>query len=313
MTYPWLTEAEARLARNATEDRQAHALLFSGPAGLGKVGLALGEARDLLCLEQTRPACGTCRSCQLMQGGAHPDFRRVTFEPNDKGQMRKEIVVDQIRALITSLQLTNTLSQRKVAIVHPAEAMNRNAANALLKTLEEPAGDVVLILVSHDEARLPATVRSRCQSVAIRQPETTEAADWLAGQAGTDRESALLALEAGAGSPLQAAELLDSGRIDDFRQLCEALDRLATEPGGATDAFTRLMELDSAECWRWLSLASAARARRRLSREAESAGISGLLHLNALANRNLRLVATPVRQDLLLRDWLVQWQQTAGR
>ncbi len=175
MSYPWLAYAGERLARNAEGGRRAHALLVSGPRGLGKVDLALREAAALLCLSGERPACGRCRSCQLMAGGAHPDFRQVTFEVNDKGQLRSVIAVDQIRDLIASLQLTNSLSALKVAVIHPAEAMNRNAANALLKTLEEPAGDLVLMLVASDDARLPATVRSRCQVIGVRQPDADDA------------------------------------------------------------------------------------------------------------------------------------------
>lgn len=308
MTYPWLADAERRLARNAEGGRRAHALLVSGPRGLGKVDLALREAAALLCLSGERPACGRCRSCQLMAGGAHPDFRRVTFELNKQGKLRTEIVVDQIRDLIASLQLTHSLSALKVGVIHPAETMNRNAANALLKTLEEPAGDLVLMLVSSDDARLPATVRSRCQVVGVRQPDAGDARRWLMAEHRVDEEAAQVALEAGAGSPLLAAGLLQSGAVDGYRSARALLPRLEGDPDAVSEAFSSLSGIEPADCWSWLSLAAAARIRTATADSTTSRRhAAGMLRLQSLADRNHRLAATPVRHDLLLRDWLLEW------
>src|SRR5690606_18002126 len=117
---------------------------------------------------------------KLFASGAHPDFRFLSFMTKDKSDdLRTVIVVDQVRELIGSMQLTNGLSPRKVALIQPAEAMNRSAANALLKTLEEPAGEVVLLLVSNDASRLSATIRSRCQALHLRPPAAVEAQQWL--------------------------------------------------------------------------------------------------------------------------------------
>lgn len=314
LPFPWLREASARLARNAAGERPPHALLLSGPAGLGKLELARREAAALLCLEGDRPACGQCRSCDLMAGGAHPDFRMVTFETNDRGQLRKEIVIDQVRELIASLQLTHGLSPRKVAVIHPAEAMNRNAANALLKTLEEPAGDAVLILVCNDPARLPATVRSRCQVIDVRQPDRADATRWLVEEQGADPERAALALDAGAGTPLRATALLDSGGLEGYRAVHEALDRLESDSAQLQAAFTALSDLDPAACWFWVSVAAAQRSKAGFAGGAGGgrAVLRRMLDLQAQADRNHRLAATPVRHDLLLRDWLVQWTAFAN-
>lgn len=314
MNLPWLAAAEARLDEYAAGGRQPHALLFAGPRGLGKRDLALREAAALLCLAAGRPACGRCRSCALLVSGAHPDFRRVTFEANDKGVLRKEIVVDQVRELIAALQLTHGLSSRKVAVIHPAEALNRSAANALLKTLEEPAGDAVLLLVCNDVTRLPATVRSRCQVIDVRLPEPADAEAWLTASCAIDPDAARLALESAGGSPLLAEELVRNGRLEEYRSARDWLARLEADRDLASAAFAGLSAQEPAELWHWLALASAARVR---SLAAGSAGMAqpraaSMLRLQALSNRNGRLAATAVRHDFLLRDWLLQWAALPG-
>lgn len=313
MSLPWLAAAAARLDEAAARKRQAHALMLVGPRGLGKRELALREAAALLCLADARPACGQCRSCELAATGAHPDFRLVTLEPNEKGQMRKEIVVDQVRDLIASLQLTHGLSARKVAVIHPAETLNRHAANALLKTLEEPAGVAFLLLVCNDATRLPATVRSRCQVIEVRLPEADMAEAWLMAGLNVGAETARLALESAAGSPLLAADLVRSGGLDDYRSTRAWLERLEAEPGLASQAFSSLSALEPPQCWHWLSLASAARVRAAMTTGHGTARrrLASMLRLQSLSDRNHRLLATAVRHDLLLRDWLVQWAALA--
>ena len=122
----------------------------------------------LLCREN-EPAglCSHCRSCTLLAAGSHPDY--FDLQPDEGKQVIK---VDQVRALIGKLDLTTSISERKVACIHPAEEMNAAAANALLKSLEEPAGNTVLILVSDNPGRLPVTIRSRCQAISVNQPDS---------------------------------------------------------------------------------------------------------------------------------------------
>lgn len=314
MNLPWLAAAEGRFDEYAGAGRQPHALLIAGPRGLGKRDLALREAAAMLCLAAGRPACGRCRSCALLASGAHPDFRLVTLEVNDKGVLRKEIVVDQVRDLIASLQLTHGLSPRKVAVIHPAEALNRSAANALLKTLEEPAGDAVLLLVCNDVTRLPATVRSRCQLIDVRLPEPADAEAWLTARCAIGTDVARLALESAGGSPLLAEEGVRSGRLEEYRSARDWLARLETDRALAGAAFAALSAQDPAELWHWLSLASAARIRSLASSGAGMAQprAASMLRLQALSNRNDRLVATAVRHDFLLRDWLLQWAALPG-
>ena len=179
MTMTWLDPVREEFRKRLLGDRLAHAFLLSGQTGTGKQGLAMEMAAAILCREYRLPACGSCRSCQLLVSGAHPDFRILSFELNRNGKLRTEIVIDQVRELISFLQLTTTIGEKKAALVYPAEAMNKNAANALLKTLEEPPGDAVIILLSHDPFRLAVTITSRYQKLQVRSPDTDTALAWL--------------------------------------------------------------------------------------------------------------------------------------
>ena len=143
--YPWLLPAWSSFQNRLNSGKLPHAMLIQGPAGTGKCELAMHMAGRLLCSEDSEYACGQCRSCTLFEGGAHPDWFLLN-PPEGKHQ----ILIDQVRSTISALTLTTSFSPRKVALICPAEVMTTNAANALLKSLEEPPGETVLILVAHD-------------------------------------------------------------------------------------------------------------------------------------------------------------------
>ncbi|HMA31730.1 MAG TPA: DNA polymerase III subunit delta' [Casimicrobiaceae bacterium] len=164
-----------------------HALLVTGPAGIGKRRLAEVLAFALLCEspQVDGSACGGCPGCRYAAAGQHPDFRIVEpVEVDDEGVAKRveAIVVDRIRALTEWVQVTSHRGGSKVALIVPAERMNAAAANALLKTLEEPPAETFLILVSHQPGRLPATISSRCQRVDAPRPSAAESAEWLAAE-----------------------------------------------------------------------------------------------------------------------------------
>lgn len=308
MNYPWLEEAETAFAKRLETGRLAHALLLEGPARTGKDELAARIMAGVLCIEGVYPACGKCRSCQLLATGAHPDGHVVTFEENpNTGKMRTELLVHQVRRLTASLSLTNTISPRKAALIHPVEAMNIHAANALLKTLEEPPGDAVILLLSHDPARLPATIRSRCQKLSVRLPSKAAAQQWLAERSDVPPERAALALEAAAGSPLSALDLLDDGGVDAFAAIHNMLDAVLRGSLAPAEAPTAVEDIDPVRLWSWISL-RAARATRAAVTGRRSAA-RALSELQREADRNRRLASTPVREDLLLQDWLIQWSR----
>lgn len=312
VTYPWLEVTRQQLVSRHRSGQLAHAFLLAGPKGLGKFELARQVVAAMLCLGSSNGACGTCRSCQLLASGAHPDFRLIQIEVNPKtDKLRTEVVIEQIRDLSASMQLTNSISTRKVALIYPAEAMNRHAANALLKTLEEPPGDAVLLLVSHDPSRLPATIRSRCQVFHVRLPDTASAMDWLSSSLDVEPEMARLALRASAGSPLLARQLLADGVVEQFSAVGQLLLRVQTDEMAVAEALDQCASLDPENVWTWLSLIAAENLRSSVHLHAAGRTMQ-LSRLQLLADRNRRLMATPLRKELLLRDWLIQWSRIAA-
>lgn len=202
---PWHADtARAELARRAS---WPHALLVHGPRGIGKHALALQFAQALLC-ETPRGdglACGTCAGCRYAVVGQHPDLMRLELlvvDPEDDTlEAVDAIAIDRVRALTDFVQLTSHRQRAKVAVIAPAERMNAAAANALLKTLEEPPAGTFLILVSDQPGRVPATLRSRCRLLAAPVPAWADACAWLAAEGVRAPE---LVLAQAAGAPLRA-------------------------------------------------------------------------------------------------------------
>lgn len=191
-----------------------HALLVRGPAGIGKRVFARGLAQGLLCEQPLAPlrACGQCQACHWFSNDAHPDFRCLqpegavaadSDEPTDK-KKKQDISIAQVRALGEFINVSAHRNGFKVVLIAPAEAMNVNAANALLKSLEEPPPRMQFLLVSDRPNMLPATIRSRCQQLALRSPSIAEAAQWLKVSGSAYPE---LALAQAGGAPVLAAEL----------------------------------------------------------------------------------------------------------
>ncbi len=209
MLLPWhAPQLRSILAARAS---LPHAMLIVGGAGIGKRNLAMNLAQALLC-ESPRSdgsACGTCASCGYFAAGQHPDFRlleRATTDDEGNVKLREQIPVDDVRELRDLVELSTHRLGNKVALIDPAEAMNHAAANALLKTLEEPPPGTFLLLVSHQPGRLPATIVSRCRRVVVPPPSREAAIAWLAQQ-GIAAPAGVLAQANGA--PLAALALAD--------------------------------------------------------------------------------------------------------
>jgi DNA polymerase-3 subunit delta' len=194
-------------------------MLLEGPPGLGKLRFAQRAAAALLCEASAEPAerpCGECRSCLLVAAGSHPD--RLTLAPEEE---RSVIPVSQVRERIAELSLTPHYASRRVILVNPADALNRHAANTLLKTLEEPPGGALFILVSARPGSLPATVRSRCIRMRFHAPSRVEGTRWLQEQCepAMAMDEAQRLLQWCAGAPIAALEAVRG----DMMARCEAM------------------------------------------------------------------------------------------
>ncbi len=223
--YPWQQKQWQYLLSRIQQDKLAHGLLLIGPQGMGKLTFARALAERLLCGEGSERACGACRSCLWIEAGTHPDL--ILIQPEADG---KVIKVDQIRELVEQLGETAQQGNYQVVILEPAEAMNTAAANALLKTLEEPAGKVQFILVSHQFGLLAATIRSRCQSLLFPIPAQSRTIPWISQQVSANYDASLL-LSLAENVPLKALALAEETNfalhqtlLDHFIQL--SLDRL---------------------------------------------------------------------------------------
>ena len=218
---PWLA---APLAETLARQR-GHALLLHGAPGVGSAAFAVALAQSWLCEGHDgtpRPACGRCGSCHLVQTRLHPDLLLLMPEalrqahawplPGDKDEDKKkpsrQIRIDEIRHAIDWVARTSSRGRGKVVVLHPAEAINLQAANALLKTLEEPPAGTRLLLSAADPQHLLPTVRSRCHRVALAAPPADAAREWLAGQGVAEPE---VLLAAASGRPLDALALSADG------------------------------------------------------------------------------------------------------
>lgn len=218
---PWQSEPWDRLCRSLESGGLPHALLLIGAEHIGKCHLARAFAALLLCESPSGQAgCGLCRTCNLLSAGSHTDFKEV--EPLEDS---RQIRIDQVREVIDFANKTASLGQRKVILLHPAEAMNVNAANALLKCLEEPAANTHLLLVSHRPSALPATIRSRCQSFSLPAPTEEIVLQWLDAFSGDEILSKQL-LQSAAGKPMVARALLEGGKLQSRQAIKAGLEAL---------------------------------------------------------------------------------------
>jgi DNA polymerase-3 subunit delta' len=198
----WHDAARQKLQAAVDASRLPHALLVHGPVGVGKERLAGAVAAALLCGARGArlEACGHCPDCALNRAGSHPDLHWLRPEED-----KRTISVDQVRDATEQLGMTSMRRVYRVAIVSPANSMTRNAQNALLKTLEEPAQRTLLLLVTARPSELLPTLRSRCQRIEVRRPDEKSALEWLAREHPGAAQPELLRLAGGA--PLRALEL----------------------------------------------------------------------------------------------------------
>ena len=235
-------------ALQARRQQLPHSLLLIGQKGLGKFDLAKQFAASLLCEapQMDGKACGKCLACNWYGQGNHPDFRVLQPDAlNDeveaeegKKKASQQITIDQVRGLDEFLNVGTHRGGLRIVVVYPAEAMNRNTANAILKTLEEPAPNTLFLLVSSDPMRLLPTIRSRCQVMPIPLPNAQRAEKILVAE-GVGEPSRWLALAGG--SPGLALDLAGSGQLAWLEILVKRLSG-----GKNLDTLALAAELDKA-------------------------------------------------------------------
>ncbi len=262
---PWLQAPLSQLEAAHGAGRLAHGWLLAGPRGAGKINLALVAARRLL--EGSRgdvtPLMANEAATAMVRrhepADHHPDLHWVFPEPK-----RNTLTVEQIREAAQALSLTSLTGQAKVLVLEPADAMTTAAANALLKTLEEPSADTYLLLISHQPGRLPATIRSRCQSLPVRCPPVAEALAWLDGaEKGQEGVDWMPLLDAARGVPFRAIDWKKSGFYNVYKELETTFHGISTnrvDPQSVADQWLA-GDIEAALIWLSTRLQAVIRAR----------------------------------------------------
>ncbi|WP_292933662.1 DNA polymerase III subunit delta' [Noviherbaspirillum sp.] len=335
--YPWQHAAWQQLQQ--LRQRLPHAILFHGPEGIGKTDFAEHFAQSLLCQAPSPDghACGQCDPCGWFAQYNHPDYRRVrpeVLDEDDGGDTddaeagdgkksakapkapSKEIKIDQIRALADFMNVSTHRQGMRVILVYPAEALNTAAANALLKTLEEPPPQTMFLLVSNSLDRLLPTILSRCRKFALTMPLQEEALAWLQEQ-GVGDADVWLAEQGGA--PLAAQALAQTEEREVLDEFLRALARPSVETALKVAEKLQKTPVPNMVAWlqRWLydvfSLKLSGRIRyypryqKELAALAKRADIGDLLQALKSVKDRRAIAEHPLAAKLFIEDMLLEY------
>ncbi|MEZ3498229.1 DNA polymerase III subunit delta' [Pantoea sp. KPR_PJ] len=217
--YPWLNQPYRHIIGQHQAGRAHHALLIQAIDGMGDEALVWGVSRWLMCQQPDGlKSCGVCHGCQLMQAQTHPDWYRLEAE---KG--KTTLGIDAVRQVTEKLYHFAQQGGAKVVWLPDAAQLSESAANALLKTLEEPPANSWFFLSSREPSRLLATLRSRCMVLALAPPDEAQSLQWLSRQISQNEAALQAALRLSAGAPAAALQLLEPARWQARDSLCHAL------------------------------------------------------------------------------------------
>jgi DNA polymerase-3 subunit delta' len=296
--YPWQEQLWQQMAGRA---QHAHAYLLHGPIGIGKRALAERLMASLLCQRLNGlQACGECKSCLLLAAGSHPD--NYVLEPEEAD---KAIKVDQVRDLVSFVVQTAQMGGRKVVLIEPVEAMNINAANALLKSLEEPSGNTVLLLVSHQPSRLLPTVKSRCVQQACPLPSERASLEWLAtALPGSSEAERIELLSLAAGSPLAAVSLQAQGVREQRAQVVDGVKKLLKQQQSPTQLAEGWKDIPLLLLFDWFCDWSHLILRYQLTEDEQALGLEDM-------RKVLQYMAQKSAQSrvLAIQDWILAQRQ----
>ncbi len=308
----WLEPAIASLRAARAAEHVPHALMIHESPGAGGDWLAEWTARLLLCETPAAAPCGECTSCRRVLSGQHPDI--VAVRPIEDSQQLK---IEQVRELAAELSLTSHQGGYKVGILAPADSLNRYAANALLKTLEEPPARTLLILVASEPSRLPATILSRCQRIQIRAPARAASLEWLRETRGEGDWDAVLDVLGEAPLAAAVADLKAIPQLgSEMRRALEDVAAGAADPVSTADRWSRSDLALRLRCFEnWLTdririeagIAPAAveiRAPAHLPRGAGAPKLRGLFELMDGVRELKAALESPINKSLALEALL---------
>lgn len=266
---PWNQDKLTELAELEKTQQLGHAYIVQGQKGVGKDSLVKDFSAYLFCISpQEKTACGECQPCHLFAAGTHPDFKYIGLE-----EKSSQIKIEQVRSSREFLANTALMGKYKILIMHSAEKMNVNSANALLKNLEEPASNTLLFLLSHQPGLLLPTIRSRCQKIKIPNPNEEQALLWLKQY--ISEEQAKLCLQLASGAPIQALNFANAERQEERREIQKRLLELLRSEIVSSDAASSLGEYEIEDVLNTLMLCMQQVSRHlHMHREATEAAIS---------------------------------------
>lgn len=275
---PWNQQTLSQLGTLAEAGQLGHAYLLQGQAGLGKESLAMELSMRLFCSNESHvEACGACQNCRLFLAGTHPDFKNLQVEEGST-----QIKIEQVRDSLNFLANTPLLGKNKILLLSPAEALNINAANALLKNLEEPTPGTIIILISHQPGRLLPTIRSRCQQIKIAQPDKKQALDFLQQFMPPGQASRSLALANGA--PLKAVEYADEAKQDEVRAVHKSLLQLVQGESAINTAILAISKMAPGFIIEYMLLGVQELSRNLQSQSSKQDTVFSTLELQELAS-----------------------------
>jgi len=319
---PWQTSLLERALRLKSEQRLPHAVMIDSASEMDISAFIWHLSMLLLCDQpQDLSPCSSCEACRMMQAGTYSDFSLVTLEPDDKTKkLSKNIKIDQIRDLIHEVSLTHQYDRLKIAAIYPAEAMNKASANALLKTLEEPAPRVLILLLTHNSGRIPITLRSRCQAWSINPPTPEQARAWLAAEGLSEQDSQRY-LEYASGDPLLALDLQQNDYAALVAEFKSRFSQFLRSELSVSSLCQELLSFESALVRRLVNMTLSAYCYQTSGVDTEANHKPGadrpraqqLLDLRLRAQNQLRVEENNLDFQLQLEDVLISLKQILTR
>lgn len=302
---PWQRETLARIQRLERGGHLPQTLLLQAAAGTGLPQFAETLSGWLLChaRDAQETACGQCSACRQWLAGNHPDTLQLL--PEGAAQ---EITVDQVRACTEMLSLARHHQGYRIVQLYPAERLNRNASNAMLKTLEEPGDGTVFLLLSEQPRNLLPTIRSRAQVVTVPPPSEAQALEWLSAQGVGDPEARLAVYP---GQPLRA---LDDDHQEDARQFGDLMQQLERAPSELTATAKRVAanKEDALRFIEWLATGAWREACSSLT-EPPSVGLDSAMETYQLTLQARGALRANTPPQLAVESLLVSWLAIKAR